>query len=113
MWYGNDLNSNFIGTCNAFNGEKIKVGEWKPVDNCKLNCTCVQVEKNQFLECSPWCKQQRKVCKLGEKVEEEIYFEEVGKTGCKRCVAIVCDALSEYDYTCILIPDTSFRSMIG
>ncbi|XP_065072270.1 uncharacterized protein LOC135696714 [Rhopilema esculentum] len=81
------------GTCSAFNGEQIKVGEWKPVDNCKLNCTCVQVEKNQFLECSPWCKQQRKVCKLGEKLEEEKYFEEVGKTGCKRCVSIVCDAL--------------------
>eukprot|EP00112_Aurelia_sp_Birch-Aquarium-sp1_P023480 Seg701.2 transcript_id=Seg701.2/GoldUCD/mRNA.D3Y31 product="hypothetical protein" protein_id=Seg701.2/GoldUCD/D3Y31 len=82
--------------CYTLDGDSIKVGDSKPLEGCQKNCTCYKYGKDAVLECVPWCKLHRIVCELGATFQKVDHFEEVGKTGCKRCVSTECDAFSEY-----------------
>eukprot|EP00112_Aurelia_sp_Birch-Aquarium-sp1_P026530 Seg9456.2 transcript_id=Seg9456.2/GoldUCD/mRNA.D3Y31 product="hypothetical protein" protein_id=Seg9456.2/GoldUCD/D3Y31 len=78
--------------CYTLDGDSIKVGDSKPLEGCQKNCTCYKYGKDAVLECVPWCKLHRIVCELGATFQKVDHFEEVGKTGCKRCVSTECDA---------------------
>lgn len=84
------------GKCLTLNGVEIKSGEWMAVENCTMNCTCQKTKETEFMYCTPWCHIERTICREADIKSKVEYFEEVGKTGCKRCSAKVCDAISKY-----------------
>lgn len=81
------------GNCRTFDGMKIAAGEWRATQNCTLNCTCNEIEDGGYLFCDSWCEIERTVCKKSEVKDQTRYFEEVGNSGCKRCITKVCDAI--------------------
>ena len=88
------LISSSAGKCLTLNGVEIKSGEWKAIDDCKLNCTCSKSGDSEYLNCDNWCEIERTVCNEGDAMSKTEYFEEVGTSGCKRCITKACDAIS-------------------